>query len=105
MLDEREKQPEVDSSSYWEKSQQTTFDFTPAADSFNNSGSESSSSSQSDPANTLGVPNLVDQPTTTTISALRSGRWGNDEKVLFLYGLKRFGKGRWKKMSMYLPHR
>jgi hypothetical protein len=35
----------------------------------------------------------------------RSGRWTPDEKILFLYGLKRFGKGRWKKMSIYLPHR
>lgn len=35
----------------------------------------------------------------------RTGRWTPDEKILFLYGLKRFGKGRWKKMSVYLPHR
>ena len=35
----------------------------------------------------------------------RTGRWTPDEKILFLYGLKRFGKGRWKKMSIYLPHR
>jgi hypothetical protein len=38
-------------------------------------------------------------------SAPRAGRWTPDEKILFLYGLKRFGKGRWKKMSVYLPHR
>ena len=38
-------------------------------------------------------------------SAQRAGRWTPDEKILFLYGLKRFGKGRWKKMSVYLPHR
>jgi hypothetical protein len=37
--------------------------------------------------------------------AQRSGRWTPDEKILFLYGLKRFGKGRWKKMSTFLPHR
>jgi hypothetical protein len=35
----------------------------------------------------------------------RSGRWSLDEKVLFLYGLQKFGKGRWKKMSVYLPNR
>ena len=35
----------------------------------------------------------------------RTGRWTPDENILFLYGLKRFGKGRWKKMSIYLPHR
>jgi hypothetical protein len=52
--------------------------------------------------------------TTTTVSSRkgsdrnpshRSGRWTLDEKVLFLYGLKKFGKGRWKKMSVYLPNR
>jgi len=35
----------------------------------------------------------------------RTGRWTLDEKVLFLYGLEKFGKGRWKKMSVYLPNR
>eukprot|EP00527_Entomoneis_sp_CCMP2396_P001581 CAMPEP_0198145372 /NCGR_PEP_ID=MMETSP1443-20131203/23040_1 /TAXON_ID=186043 /ORGANISM="Entomoneis sp., Strain CCMP2396" /LENGTH=187 /DNA_ID=CAMNT_0043809001 /DNA_START=71 /DNA_END=634 /DNA_ORIENTATION=+ len=35
----------------------------------------------------------------------RSGRWTLDEKILFLYGLRRFGKGRWKKISIYLPDR
>jgi hypothetical protein len=34
-----------------------------------------------------------------------TGRWTQEEKLLFLFGLKRFGKGRWKKMSVYLPHR
>jgi hypothetical protein len=36
---------------------------------------------------------------------LSIGRWTQDEKLLFLLGLKRYGKGRWKKMSVYLPHR
>ena len=40
-----------------------------------------------------------------TPTAQRTGRWTPEEKILFLYGLKRFGKGRWKKMSIYLPHR
>jgi len=35
----------------------------------------------------------------------RTGRWSLDEKILFLYGLRKFGKGRWKKMSVYLPNR
>jgi hypothetical protein len=35
----------------------------------------------------------------------RTGRWSLDEKILFLYGLRKFGKGRWKKISFYLPHR
>lgn len=38
-------------------------------------------------------------------SSHRIGRWSLDEKVLFLYGLRKFGKGRWKKMSVYLPNR
>lgn len=44
-------------------------------------------------------------PASATGPVQRSGRWTPDEKILFLYGLKRFGKGRWKKMSIYLPHR
>ena len=36
---------------------------------------------------------------------LRVGRWTSDEKVLFLYGLRKFGKGRWKKISLYVPGR
>jgi Myb-like DNA-binding domain len=35
----------------------------------------------------------------------RIGRWTLDEKVLFLYGLQKFGKGRWKKISLYVPGR
>ena len=41
----------------------------------------------------------------STNGAKRSGRWTLDEKILFLYGLRRFGKGRWKKISIYLPDR
>jgi hypothetical protein len=35
----------------------------------------------------------------------RSGRWSPDEKLLFLHGLKVFGKGRWKKIRTFLPTR
>jgi hypothetical protein len=38
-------------------------------------------------------------------SAFRSGRWALDEKIIFLYALRKFGKGRWKKMKVYLPNR
>jgi hypothetical protein len=34
-----------------------------------------------------------------------SGRWDAKEKLLFLYGLSKFGKGRWKKISVYVPDR
>jgi hypothetical protein len=39
------------------------------------------------------------------MSSHRKGRWTLDEKVLFLHGLKTYGKGRWKKISIFLPHR
>ena len=38
-------------------------------------------------------------------SSHRTGRWSLDEKILFLYGLRKFGKGRWKKISVFLPNR
>ena len=34
-----------------------------------------------------------------------TGRWSLDEKILFLFGLQKFGKGHWKKISMYVPNR
>ena len=36
---------------------------------------------------------------------VKSGRWSLDEKLMFLYGLSLFGKGRWKKIHMYVPER
>ncbi|CAB9501141.1 expressed unknown protein [Seminavis robusta] len=39
------------------------------------------------------------------INNAKSGRWSLDEKLLFLYGLSVFGKGRWKKISAYVPDR
>lgn len=38
-------------------------------------------------------------------SGERVGRWTLDEKILFLYGLQKFGKGQWKKISAYVPGR
>lgn len=35
----------------------------------------------------------------------RTGRWTIEEKLLFLYGLHKFGKGRWKKIGTLLPTR
>ena len=35
----------------------------------------------------------------------RCGRWSLDEKLMFLYGLSLFGKGRWKKIRAYVPNR
>jgi hypothetical protein len=44
------------------------------------------------------VPSTSAQPS-------RTGRWSLDEKILFLFGLQKFGKGHWKKISMYVPDR
>lgn len=38
-------------------------------------------------------------------SRVKSGRWSLDEKLMFLYGLSVFGKGRWKKIHAYVPER
>ena len=34
-----------------------------------------------------------------------TGRWSPEEKLLFLHGLKQFGRGRWKNIQMFLPTR
>lgn len=41
----------------------------------------------------------------TPVVKNRTGRWSLDEKVLFLYGLQKYGKGRWKKIRTYIPSR
>lgn len=35
----------------------------------------------------------------------RAGRWSPEEKLLFLHGLKQFGRGRWKKIQTLLQTR
>ena len=40
-----------------------------------------------------------------TTSRTKTGRWSLDEKLMFLYGLSLFGKGRWKKIHSYVPER
>ena len=49
----------------------------------------------------------VDEPTAPLLppSSSRMGRWSLDEKLMFLYGLSLFGKGRWKKIHAYVPDR
>jgi Myb-like DNA-binding domain len=49
---------------------------------------------------TNSVPNNCTKPPTA-----RSGRWTNDEKLLFLYGLQKYGRGRWKLIQWYCPGR
>lgn len=52
------------------------------------------------------LANLPTVPSKSTHESYhRLGRWSADEKILFLYGLRFFGKGRWKKISVFLPHR
>lgn len=35
----------------------------------------------------------------------RSGRWTIDEKILFLYGLQKYGRGKWRQIQSYCPGR
>jgi hypothetical protein len=48
---------------------------------------------------------LVPATSTTDSPTLKIGRWSTAEKLLFLHGLKLFGRGRWKKISTFLPLR
>jgi hypothetical protein len=48
---------------------------------------------------------LVPAPSTPDSPTLKHGRWSTAEKLLFLHGLKLFGRGRWKKISTFLPLR
>mmetsp|Transcript_19160 Transcript_19160/g.36275 ORF Transcript_19160/g.36275 Transcript_19160/m.36275 type:complete len:213 (-) Transcript_19160:67-705(-) len=71
----------------------------------------SASPSPTPPENSSAVA-VADKPrvgrkTTSTQASgsMRTGRWTLDEKLLFLYGLRMYGKGRWKKISVYLPNR
>lgn len=43
--------------------------------------------------------------TTEESPTLKHGRWSPEEKLLFLHGLKLFGRGRWKKIRTFLPFR
>ena len=52
------------------------------------------------------IDKLGASPTPDTEPASsRCGRWSLDEKLMFLYGLSLFGKGRWKKIRAYVPNR
>jgi hypothetical protein len=51
------------------------------------------------------VGNDATSPAAVDASGFRVGRWTLDEKILFLFGLQKFGKGRWKKISTYVPQR
>ena len=42
---------------------------------------------------------------TSFVESQRSGRWSQDEKLLFLHGVMVYGKGRWKKIRTFLPAR
>jgi hypothetical protein len=52
-----------------------------------------------DSSDTVTTMKAVSQP------PVRAGRWSLDEKILFLFGLQKFGKGHWKKISIYVPDR
>mmetsp|Transcript_20795 Transcript_20795/g.44151 ORF Transcript_20795/g.44151 Transcript_20795/m.44151 type:complete len:291 (+) Transcript_20795:122-994(+) len=142
MLNEREKQPEMDRQSDYRKEESQSsapIQWGSDVDSSNTTGPSITSSSSSSSISTrvssastsIGASinisssaemvnddvkpkDITPRHDTSTITTntnegqrltLRSGRWTPDEKILFLYGLRMFGKGRWKKMSVYLPQR
>ncbi|VEU37695.1 unnamed protein product [Pseudo-nitzschia multistriata] len=129
MLDGRQKQEEMDCQSVrkemssdaiqWSSDSSGTLPLTSSSSSFFSSSSSISghiSASAGLVGNADMTANDEDKPREITarpdvaVSAelrpvLRTGRWTPDEKILFLYGLRMFGKGRWKKMSVYLPQR
>jgi SHAQKYF class myb-like DNA-binding protein len=104
MLNEREKQPEMDCQTDFRKESPSAIQ---SISEFSNAISSSSSSAtevlkedgHSDGSNFESKSDSSGGP------PFRTGRWTPDEKILFLYGLRMFGKGRWKKMSVYLPQR
>ena len=54
------------------------------------------------------MDNVATKETSTPeaeVASSRCGRWSLDEKLMFLYGLSLFGKGRWKKIHAYVPDR
>ena len=50
-------------------------------------------------------PYRKDGTPTKSSGPYRTGRWTLDEKLLFLYSLRKFGRGKWKLTSQYLPQR
>ena len=106
MLSERHKPPEMDCQTDFRKALPTQA-IQCISESPNNIDSSTSSGSgalvkavsHSDLSHSEPKPEQNIEP------SLRSGRWTPDEKILFLHGLKIFGKGRWKKISIYLPQR
>lgn len=107
MLDERERQPEVDCQTDYRKESSAAIQC---------SSSESSNTDSDPSSSTCGQvvkdvkprdgSNVIAKPDNSNGGPpFRTGRWTPDEKILFLYGLRMFGKGRWKKMSVYLPQR
>ena len=120
MLDERQKQAEMDCETAFRKeehvaiSSESDADATPSMDDNivkepkEQQQDDGSSSSNNNNNNNNFTPIAPKPPITNNNDGpqtLRSGRWTPDEKCLFLYGLRMFGKGRWKKMSCFLPHR
>mmetsp|Transcript_40666 Transcript_40666/g.85435 ORF Transcript_40666/g.85435 Transcript_40666/m.85435 type:complete len:155 (-) Transcript_40666:144-608(-) len=39
------------------------------------------------------------------IGAVKSGRWTDSERRIFLEGLKKFGRGKWKEIATLIPSR
>ena len=52
-----------------------------------------------------GAAGKVTGPSTINSPTLKHGRWSPHERLLFLHGLKLYGRGRWKLIRHFLPLR
>jgi len=106
VLSERYKPPEMDCHTDYRKEPPSAIPCgSESANITDSSASSTSSEVVAKEASNSDGSNSDSKPETNVGQPFRSGRWTPDEKILFLYGLKMFGKGRWKKMSIYLPQR
>lgn len=104
MLNERKKQPEMDCQNDYRKESAATIQCGSESSNINSTSSSSPPAILKEDKHSDGS-NFQTKPDINGGSPFRTGRWTPDEKILFLYGLRMFGKGRWKKMSVYLPQR
>ena len=107
MLSKRHKPPEMDFQTDFRTETPSAIQCASEPANITDSSTSSSSSLEAlgKEASNGDGSNSDSKPESNVGQPFRSGRWTPDEKILFLYGLKMFGKGRWKKMSIYLPQR
>jgi len=102
MLNERQKQLEID---YTLVLRKEPIAISSESDETNLSFDDTKPKENGSNFNPIKLNSLTITTNSNASQSVRTGRWTPDEKILFLYGLKTFGKGRWKKMSCFLPYR